>query len=179
MPLTDLSPQNTERWYLDYTVGGIQHTLIMRTAIPYSDANASTAMAGLLTAMSTLLNQLTVVGLRKSVQGSNVTNAATWSGASTYGTGTLPNNSRARFLSFVGRDSLGYRVRATVFGAAGTLDDNYRMTRAESTLVAASLDYLAARTNDFVTLAFNHPTWKQYANAGYNAYWQRQVRTGS
>jgi hypothetical protein len=179
MPLTNLNPNNTERWFLDYTVGGIQHSLLMRTAIPYTDANASTAIGGLLTAAGTLIQQITIVGLRKAVQGSNVTNAATWSGNATYGTGAIPNNNRARFISWVGRDTLGYRVRATLFGAAGTLDDNYRMTNVESSLVAAVNTYLAGRTNDWVTLAFNHPTWKSYANVGYNAYWTRQIRTGS
>ena len=169
---------NTRRYFLDYTVGNVQHTMCVRTGNDVPEAEASTNIGGFLTQLAPLLRQITIVGFRRAEAGSNVTNPVTWSGSATYGSTNQAPEDVPRFLSFIGRDSFGQRVRLFVFGTNLGPDANWRISATENTAVGNAITYLRGRTTTFLSVRYMVPVWKPYANFGYHAYWQRQRRTG-
>lgn len=173
-----LPTNNTRRYFLDYTVGNVQHTLCVRTSNNTTAAEASTDIGGFLTALAPVLRQITITGLRLADAGSNVTNPVTWSGAATYGSGNQPLEDVPKYISFIGRDVVGDRVRVFVFGVNLGPDANWRITTTENTAIANAINHLKTRTTTFLSIRYAAPIWKPYANFGFHAYWQRQRRTG-
>lgn len=171
-------PNNTRRYFLDYIVANVQHTMCVRTTGGVTPAEASTEIGGFLTQLAPVLNVITIAGLRIAEAGSNVTNAALWSGAATYGTGNQSPQDVPKFLSFIGRDVGGTRTRIFVFGTSLSADANWRVSTTENTAIANAITYLRNRTTTFLSIILAPPVWKPYANFGYHSYWQRQRRTG-
>lgn len=97
------------------------------------------------------------------------------------GAGTPVFGQAPSFIDYVGRSPGGKRVRLGLIGtvidySSGAIgNQNYRLTRAESTVVNAALNTLAAAP--FVAIDGGEPRWKAYADGGYNAYWQRKLRS--
>lgn len=174
----NLPINNTRRYFLDYIVGNVQHTLCVRTGNDVPESEASTNIGGFLTQLAPILRQITIAGFRRAEAGSNVTNSVTWSGATTYGTGNQPVEDVPKYISFIGRDAFGERVRVFVFGVNLAPDANWRISATENTAVANAITYLRGRTTTFLSIRYMVPVWKSYANFGYHAYWQRQRRTG-
>lgn len=177
MALPALPEDNTKRYFLDYSHAGVNHTLVVRTNNSVSDAAVISQIDAFLTDMAPMLQTIDVVGLRVAVQGSNVTNPISWTGSPTFGAAAALAVSRPNFLSFTGRGTDGRKVRITVFGRNQSPTDNYRVTNAENAAVGDALAQLAFVTGIFTTISGSQPVWNQYANAGSNAYWQREVRT--
>lgn len=169
---------NTRRYYLDYIAGNVQHTMCVRTGNDVPEGEASTNIGGFLTQLAPILRLITIVGFRRAEAGSNVTNPVTWSGAATYGSGNQPVEDVPKYLSFIGRDSFGQRVRVFVFGINLGPDANWRISATENTAVSNAITFLRGRTTTFLSVRYMVPVWKSYANIGYHAYWQRQRRTG-
>lgn len=84
------------------------------------------------------------------------------------------------FMSWVGRDNLGRRVKLSLLGSSYTPGSipseagDYRILASENAFVADSLAALVAA--QVTTITANAPTWKAYVNVGYNAYWQAHTR---
>lgn len=174
--MAPLEPSNTKRWFLDYSVDGADHTLIMRSTNAVNETAANLALDDFLDQITVFTHAVDIRGLRVANQGSDVTNPATWTGLSTYGSGDAQTIQRPSFISFHGRDASGRRVNATMYGFDGGYTDNYRLTPAESESVQDVLDFLEAQTLVFITIAGAVAAWKQYANVGLNAYWLRHNR---
>lgn len=173
-----LPANNTRRYFLDYTAGNVQHTLSVRTGIDTPETVASTDIGGFLTQLSPILRLITITGFRRAEAGSNVTNAVPWSGAATYGSGSQPIEEVPKYISFIGRDVVGDRVRVFVFGVNVGPSADWRLSATENTAVANAITHLQSRVSTFLSVRFMVPVWKPYANVGYHAYWQRQRRTG-
>jgi len=88
------------------------------------------------------------------------------------------------FLGFQGITSLGNRASIFVYGVAfvpqtqvANVQNDYRILSSENANIAAGVDELnAAVVNCGIDAA--NVFWKEYANIGYNAYWQRKSRQG-
>lgn len=174
--MAPLNPNNTGRYFVDYTVGIHEHTAMVRANAALSPASFGTQINNLLTALTPVLFALTIVRIRWAASGSNVSNpVASGIEGSVYGGSAPANNDYPKFLDFVGRSTGGRRVRNTWFGYKGGLDD-FRVTTAESTAIAAALPNITGGANSWLSIDGLKPVWYNYVDVGYNAYWQRAVR---
>lgn len=172
-----ISPDNTQRFWVDYEVSGYDHTLMARAGSTVVASDAGATIAALFDALSDGLYQLTVLGFRSAAPGTNISVPETWPGASTYGTTVGPAYTTAQFYDFVGRGSTGHRVRVAVFGATAIQAGNdYRVTPAESAIIGDALDALRSDGDIFLDVDYEVPVWKDYANTGVNAYWRNKIR---
>lgn len=175
-----LIPENTARLYLDYVVAAQRHTLIVRYTSGIIAASAADIWRTMLLANDAAFgSNVEFDGARVSELGTNVTNPIPWDIVEFVGTAVAAVDA-PRFVSFVGRDTQGLRVRYYLYGINfDTLEPaDYRLTGEE-------LPVLAALQNDFydvltetgaVTIGNNLPVMKSYANVGYSAYYQRKAR---
>jgi len=130
----------------------------------------------LFTALSGKLFATIIDEVQFAVDGSNVFNTVV-SGieGNTYGSGAGIETNVPMFINFIGRSSDGRRVRVSVFGANSPGVD-FRFVAGEDADVTAAIAALNAPANHWVTIGDLEPFWKSYANAGWNAYWQRATR---
>ena len=171
-----VSPSDTERWYLTYTVGGHQHTQIMRTLPATSHTVVSEGYDLILAGLEASLYLITIDSLEVSVLGSNVRNPATWAGSATYGSGAEPATGVPKFISFVGKDALGHKNRISFFGWSGLQPDDFRINAGEVAAIDTAIANLNADTTLWLTIGGGTTLWHSYANFGLNAYWQRRLR---
>ena len=177
MPLAPINPNNTQRYWVDYTTCGEQHSLQCRAVSTVTDADAGATMAAFLNAVSVWTRLITIDGFRRAAPGSNVTTSVTWPGSATYGSGAGSHYETAQYVDFIGRGPTGRRVRASVFGVNfSSLGGDYRISSAESPAVAAAIAELTSDAEIFVDVEYEIPVWHPYANCGVNAYWRNKVR---
>lgn len=182
--MAPLPPESTSRYFVDYTANGRNHTAQFRytspedaaPGIPFQDA-VDDFMQAIGSAMPT---DYAILGYRFAETDSNVTNPVARTIATVSGIYTPHLSDAPAFLGFVGRTSGGRRVRMQLLGAGYDpseihgVADNYRVLASESSDFAdmiSALEAIGSKAIDGLT-----PSWKQYVNLGYNAYWQRQVR---
>lgn len=178
MPVTALAPSNTPRWWLDYTANGDSHSMLMRATSDKTAAQVSTVFSdllGLFTADN--IYGITPSGLRHAAEGSDVSLPATYTGGTSFGSGSaIDTDLRAKTFSFTGRDDAGHKVRLFVFGAKSGANGNYRIDRGENFIMDSIEDYLTALNGFFNTISGGHPIWNLYANTGWNDHWIRRAR---
>lgn len=175
--MAPLPVNNTETWFLDYVVGGVNHTLEMRSGSPMSNIDASNAYDALLSGLSLTIYEMTVVRLRKRLIGSTVSLPGTWAGAATYGTGVATRSQAAQYIDFIGRTHLGRRARAAIFGSKiVSVGNDYRVNPGESAEVDAAILTIKADVNFWFAIDGIKPIWYPYANCGVNAYWRNRIR---
>jgi len=175
--MAPISPDNTKRYFLDYSTCGFDHTLLCRTESTVTASDAGGTIAAFLDAIDSVFRLITVVGFRVAVVGSNITTSVTWPGAGTYGSGAGSAYESAQYLDFVGRGGTGHRARVAVFGCIfSEVGNNYRLESAENALVAAAIAELTSDTSIFNDIDGQIPVWHTYANTGVNAYWRNKIR---
>jgi len=172
--MAPLPPSNTARYKVHYTNAGESHTLNFRSHDSPSAIGLN--VDDIMTAISGLLYPTTIDLVEFAAQGSNIFNSVT-SGieGNTYGSGVAVPSSPAAYINFIGRSSDGRRVRLAFFGAK-IIGVDFRFAPGEDGAIDNAIASLSAPANHFVTIGDIEPVWKLYANGGYNAYWQKQIR---
>lgn len=172
------NPNTTARYKWFYTVAGRQHTAQLRAATPFSPADMGEFLSDWYIALSPALHSGIVNEVQLAVAGSDLFNPVltgaeglAFGGA---GAGTL--ESVPQYLDFVGRATDGVRVRLAQFGLADNAND-YRYTASDSGVIASATTLLNGLANAGLAVSGAKAIWKKYANTGYNAYWQRAVRS--
>lgn len=174
---TPLPPNNSARYFLDYSCMGYGHVLQMRVDGAVTDSDASGILSAFLTVLDPVLYLITVDGFRFSQAGWTHSIPAVWSGDASFGTGGDAPALTAQYISFVGRDTDGYRARVEVFGSQLTsYGGDYRLSSSESTVVADAIAAMTADASMFWTVNQEVPIWHTYANLGINAYWRNKIR---
>lgn len=176
--MAPLPPDNTARYVVHYTSGGHPHTQEYRSQPPASPATMQTFLAQLWSDLSPILFLATIGDVVFYAQGSNVGNSVAmplFIGQS-YGSGAPTNNTAALFLNFVGRSSDGRRSRLSFYSPVGT-DPSWRFNFGESGDVDNAILDLQSNSVNLVGIGGLPVVWKAYANVGYNAYWQRALRS--
>lgn len=179
MSIAALPPSNTERWFYDYTVLGDQHSLMMRVDNPRTPGEAAEAIDLFLLQIDSELVEITTVGLRVALAGSNITNPASPVGLSaTYGSGAGAQVNAPLQVTFTGRSVDGHKSRVGIFGWNGQTDDSWRMTGAEVAAVAAEVTNLnsLSAAGFFCSISGVGALWHPYANIGYNDHWVKVAR---
>lgn len=174
--MAPLDPNNTARFFWDYTVDGANHTFITRHNGILSPGAAGASVATLLTTIASQINLITINTCRSAAQGSDFSFPVT-SGieGSQYGAGVGNADTVPRELNFVGRSSGGRRCRLGIFGYKGNIS-TWRVTGAEVAAVQNAVNHLNASVGIYLAIDGVEPVWYPYVNVLYNAYWQGAVR---
>jgi hypothetical protein len=118
----------------------------------------------------------TIDDVEWAASGSNVFNpVVTGAEGHGYGTGAGTVTEIPEYIDFVGRTPGGKRVRAAFFGLGISAVD-YRFQAGENADVDAAIAVLVGSSASLLGIDGLNPVWKSYANQGFNAYWQREVR---
>lgn len=178
MALPPLDPANTARWRLKYSVGGHEHTMLMRVdATNPSQTTVESGFSQLLGDLSPLLFTVTFVALEFAAVGSSIFNPVTTTLTGTLaGTGAPGEEQSVRQMSFVGRAITGRKNRVFLYGYKNDILDNMRITPAETTEVGTAINRINGYLHLFVAIDGVKPTYKQYININYNKHWTRVVR---
>lgn len=152
--------------------------MMMRATSDKTAAQVSTVYSDLLSLFTAdNIYDINTTGLRFAVEGSDVSLPATYTGLTTFGSGSaVDTDDRAKTFSLTGRDDGGHKVRLFVFGAKSHANGNYRIDRGESFIMDSVEDYLNALNGFFNTINGAHPIWNLYVNTGYNDHWIRRAR---
>lgn len=172
--MAPLSPSNTARFRVHYTVIGKQHAMEVRSSS--SPAAVGTFLQTFLADLGALQYASVIDFVDFAVSGSNVFNPVTTGAeAFTWGSGAGTTSAIPLFINFIGRTSGGRRIRMAVFGTTGNAVD-YRYLAGENATVDNARADLVAAGSLLLGIDGLTPIWKTYANVGWNAYWQRKVR---
>lgn len=170
-----LPPNNTERYRINYTVGGKSHDFQVRTDT-VSPSALGASVDFFLDALSPSLNAITIDTVEYAASGSNIFNiVASGIEGNTYGSGAGTGSAIPNEINFIGRSTGGKRVRLMVFGNKSDAL-NYRFAPGENAAVDAAIAVLQATPATFLAIDNVKPVWYNYANAGVNAHWQKAVR---
>lgn len=176
MPLPVLPADNTARFKLSYVNDGFTHTLTARST-PISPATAGTHFDALFTALSPMLPITSILDVQFAAAGSNVFNPVTTGiEGNIYGSGSGAPIGASENVGFVGRTSGGRRARLWVYGINAIASADFRFNPGESADVDNAIIAIRAATGLYLGIDGLAPTWKGYANAGVNAFWQRKLR---
>ena len=177
--MTPLSNLNTQRYLLRQITNGGAHTTLFRAP---SNATPATVIADI----TSFLNQLkasmwvswSAVGLDYAPAFSTVSTPQTWSTlqGTSAGAGATDHQRDPIFISFIGRTANGRRTKLTFFGSAFTPDQNYRIDTGQAANMTSCIAILNGTSNTISAIDGSKPLWKNYLDAGYNAYWQRKNR---
>lgn len=172
--MAPLPPDSTPRYKVFYVNVGVTHVMDIRSHA--SPGAFGAEVDALLTALGTLLLATLVTEVQFAADNSNVFNAVvTGIEGNTYGSGSGTVLNKSTYINFVGRSGDGRRVRLAVFGVAD-IGVDCRFLATENGFVDAAVAVLQGGSNSFVTIGDLTPIWKSYANAGFNAYWQKAMR---
>jgi len=180
MPVGALPPNTTKRYWLDYTVNGDSHSMLMRVLDTVSDVVAKDVFSGLIDLIdASTFYAINPTGMRVAEAGSDVTLPAVYDGSAIGGNGTaFDTDFRAKTYSFTGRDPSGHKTRLFIYGAKASANGDYRIQVGENSIIETIVDYLNALTNCFVSINGRRAIWNQYANTGYNDHWIKKARNG-
>lgn len=175
--MSPLPPGNTDRYFLDYTTAGFQHTMEMRADGSGDPAGAEAAFDAVLSELTSQVFLVTIDSFRFQLAGNNFSTLLTWGGPATYGSGAGTPSASANYVSAIGRSTLGHRVKFTLFGMVNaTLGGDYRMSPGETSVVGAVLAALVADPLYWLAIDGTVPNWHNYLNVGVNAYWRNKIR---
>lgn len=176
MPLTPLPPDNTLRYKVNYTFAGHNHDFQVRGDGSSTDGGLGTIVDNFLTDLDPVLYPIVITTVEKAIAGSNVFNVVT-SGieSNTYGSGSPSGLLAPQFIGFQGRSVGGRKCRLSVYGIKPEEND-YRFNPGDNADVDAAIVTLQSAAHYFLSIDGIHPTWYAYANTGFNAYWQRNLR---
>ena len=174
--MAPLPPESTARFKVFYTSVGHQHSMEVRSA--GSPSAVGTFLDDYFTGLGFLIYSTVIDEVQFAANGSTIFNAVTtgiegnvYTGA---GSGTVASEA-AQFISFIGRTSGGRRLRMYTFGATSTAVD-FRYVAGENATVDAVVAILVAAGGLLLGIDGGTPVWKNYANAGVNAHWQKTLR---
>jgi len=142
--MAGLPASNTPRLYIDYTVGGEQHTMTYRYPETGSQGAALSTIVELFAFMDSELYLTSINGARFSEINSNVTNPVAWPGDPTYGTGTPTAGQQMKFFSMVGKDPNGRRWRSEWFGCTEAIPVAWRLAYGINPTMDDMFDHLQA-----------------------------------
>lgn len=177
--MAPLPENNTGCYFVDYTDGVNEHSLMVR----FHDGEVSVPAAGDLIAAFWLaiedsLYEITILGARYREANATVSIPVTWPGDSVYGADPMPVLLAPRETRYVGRSSTGRRVSYSIYGGKYTSPDIYRIVEPDNAdFLAGHLAIDAASAElVFLTIDLNRPNLKNYVSVNFNSYWEREAR---
>lgn len=185
--MAPLPVTNTARFFLDYTVGDLNHEAVVRfDGNLVAVATVVDTVASILGFIATsLYDDFAVTGARVAQAGVDFTLPVDITGTDLEGfTGdsgsSQPGVDRPKQIKWVGRSQeSGRRVTWGLYGASTAVPANYRFGPGESAFSASpTIAALNAASNAgiFIAIDGERAAWKSYVNVQYNSYWETRVR---
>lgn len=175
--MTVHSPTAMPRSQLHYTAAGTGHILLLHWA-PGTDATLAqtnaTAVANQFKTISP--TNLVFDGHSYAPAGSNIFNPTAWTNITGTATGTINASFAPGYYSFVGRTVGGCRTRLYLYAMTAIPDANWRVEGAEAAAWQAVITWLNSTSSPLVARDGLGVIWKNYANAGFNAHYQKKSR---
>jgi hypothetical protein len=129
------------------------------------------------TAQNAILPSTVIDEVTFAPSGSDIFNPVTTGiEGNTYGSGGGAAVGAAQFVSYIGRTAGGKRVRMFVYGVNAIAANDYRFVLGESTQVDDAIAVLNANSTLLKGIDGGAIVWKNYANAGVSAHWQKALR---
>jgi hypothetical protein len=184
MPLPPLDPNNTQRYFVDYTANGHEHTAVFRYSVGAAPGAPSAAQIDkvelFLDAIAPLMpTDFAIVGAYYTLAGSNITQVWLAPVLTVAGTYTPKAGDAASMYSFTGRSADGRKSRISMIGVGYgndeiTTGNKWRLTGADKTEIADALAILDG--SNFLAIGGQIAAWHDYANVGVHRYWQDELR---
>lgn len=172
--MAPLSPDNTIRYKVDYTVNGEQHDFQIRSA--GSPSAIDSLVDAFLNAVSASFYQIAVTGFSYAVAGSNIFLPVSGSIlGNTYGSGAGVYEQKAWYADFIGRSTGGRRWRLALYGTR-TLGADFKFATGENADITAGIAVLNSASPLVHAIDGLPVNVYTYANAGVNSHWQRALR---
>lgn len=191
--MAPLPQNNTNRLLFDYVTGDVATSQAHTCAVRYNPAerDVGDVQADFLSVLAGFGEGLfrvgwKVTGVRVQAAGSNfslpvtmIASLAAFEGIASVG---YTPKLEAVELTFQGRSTTsGRRVDFSIYNALFDVGDNFRFLEgsAGASWVADVLDAVraASAVGSFLAIDLSAPTWYGYANANYNSYWERRMRS--
>jgi len=178
MPVPALPAFYTPRLFLDYSVGGEDHTQQVRYPEGGSQGAAISTLVEMMAFLDAGLYLTTIIGLRFSVAESDVTNPVTWPGDATYGSGSPSAGQEMKFISVTGKDGGGHRCRLEMFGIIQVIPTTWRLLVGVNSVLDDWFEHLQAAYLDgtFCSIAGIGVIFNQYYNFKYADHEIAKVR---
>jgi hypothetical protein len=136
MAVPAVDPTNTTRLFTAYNDGQFTHTLQWRyDETVTTEGDVMTVVDDYFTAWDTALYAITMGVVERAAQGTNVRTPIAWSGAASYGSGSMPVKEAPRYVEFTGKDNLGHRWHLTQFAPAITTPDTWKFNFGDVTRI--------------------------------------------
>lgn len=175
--MAPIAPNALPRSKVKYTGYGMSHTLLLHWGSATSQATAEANAAAVINELRRMFNSDTVFDGHDFIPaGTGIGNPTAWTNVTGSSPGMGGLHWRARYVSFVGRGPDGRRIRLFLFGAYPEPTNNYRITFAEDSNVAAVVNYLNGASSPLVTVSGSKPVWKNYANSGVHDFLLKRIR---
>jgi hypothetical protein len=174
-------PQNsTPRFWLDYTDGSFQHSVMFRYAASAGLPAIMDVVQQFMADMAPSCCLLTVVDARASASGSNISLPVAWTGDATFGTGAQVNVNRPIEVRFEGRGPTGRRANWSLYGWDAGVPGAFRIPFDAAASIGDSIQTLGAAATAGTLLGIDGfpPVIYPYANIQYNSYWETKCRGG-
>lgn len=172
--MAPLSPDNTIRYRVDYTVNGEDHDFQIRSA--GSPSAIDSLVDAFLTAVSGSFYQITVSGFNVAVAGSSIFLPVSGSIiGNTYGSGAGVYEQKAWYADYIGRSAGGRRWRLALYGSR-TLGTDFYFAAGENADHTAGIAVLNGASPLVHGIDGQAVSVYPYVNAGVNSHWQRALR---
>lgn len=181
--MAPLTPNVTQRYWLDYTTGITEHSAMIRIGEGGGDAQALSFFSQFLAALQPVLSdEFAVLGVRRAALGSNVSFPVAIGALSTFtGTDTdspLPVDAPKEFV-WVGRGIVtGRRWKLSMYGIQLPFPPDYRYSGPIfPTGLGDAIDVLQEFDGIIVAIDGGPITVYEYVNVNNNSYWESEART--
>lgn len=175
--MAPLNPNNTRRYFLNYSTSKAAHTMMLRTTLSVTAANASLVFSDILAAWASQLSLININSMEMAEKGTNVRNPVTWGGSATYGAAAEVGNLAPRSICFLGRSTDGRRARLFLYGYKGATPEDWRLTNADNAAVGTVYATLNTNPGVFLSISELATVKYNYADVNFNSYWERELRS--
>ena len=173
-----LPPNSTDRYFLDVSVGSVDHSTVIRTGDSATHDDVIGWLTGFITDLGNNVAGTTLRGLRKQEAGAVFSfPVATGTLPTSWGFGAPSKKAAGRYLSFVGRSASGHRCRMTWWGfIQESVSDDFRVNPGEMEALSLLVEDLNSSPDIAISVNGDKPVWLLYANFGDNAHFRNKLR---
>lgn len=176
--MAPIDPNNTPRFWLDYSDGLHNHSQMWRCADNTQFEELMIVVNAFWNAIDSSFYEITILGARVALRLSDISSPIAWTGSNTFGTGAITPFNSPRELRWEGRDAGGAKVSWSAYGFSGGGPGTYRFLAGEVAALDDGTSQIQGGIDDgiIVTAAGLAPILKTYINFNFNSYWERKQR---
>jgi len=179
MPVTPLPEDNTRRMFLNWEVGALSHSTMIRVADgPTAEAIRDDLHGMFVFLIDFMASNCHIVGLDEAVSGSNVRNPVPgWTVIDGLGTNdTVTGQRLARSFSYRGRSATGRKTKGLLWGLVLPEQADFQYTPTVGSDLVTFMNALNSFTFEFLAIDGSKPVYKSDLLEDYNDHWEVELR---